>query len=214
MSVTGQYTRTYVAEKLLWLDGKPFRLTDYPFFRGVYDIQVPEIVLKTGRQVSKSTCCANLMLIDSIMVPHFRTLYISPSREQTSKFSNTRLSKIIHYSPLIRNTYVDPKLPNNVLLQILSNGSEMSLSYADDDPDRVRGITADRELIDEVQDILYDAVIPVVKECMANSDYGYIIYAGTPKSMENTSGSCAVKDAIRGSSSIVLSPLDAKESSV
>jgi hypothetical protein len=126
------------------------------------------------------------MLIDSIAIPHFRTLYVSPSREQTSKFSNTRLSKIIHYSPLVRNTYVNPKLPNNVLLQILSNGSEMSLSYADDDPDRVRGITADRELIDEVQDILYDAVIPVVKECMANSDYGYVIYAGTPKSMENT----------------------------
>lgn len=186
MPVTEKYTRTHVAEKLLWLDGKPFRLVDYPFFRGVYDIQVPEIVLKTGRQVAKSTCCANLMLIDSIMIPHFRTLYISPSREQTSKFSNTRLSKIIHYSPLIRNTYVNPKLPNNVLLQILANGSEMSLSYADDDPDRVRGITADRELIDEVQDILYDAVIPVVKECMANSDHGYVIYAGTPKSMENT----------------------------
>lgn len=149
-------------------------------------------VRSTGNFVSagvvthNSTCCANLMLVDSIMIPHFRTLYISPSREQTSKFSNTRLSKIIHYSPLIRNTYVNPKLSNNVLLQILGNGSEMSLSYADDDPDRVRGITADRELIDEVQDILYDAVIPVVKECMANSDHGYVIYAGTPKSMENT----------------------------
>jgi len=186
MKIVGKYTRTHFAEKLIWLDGKPFRLEDYPFFRGVYDIQAPEIVLKTGRQVAKSTCCANLMVIDSVMIPHFRTLYISPSREQTSKFSNTRLSKIIHYSPLIRNSYTDPKLPNNVLLQILANGSEMALSYADDDPDRVRGITADRELIDEVQDILYDAVIPVVKECMANSDYGYVIYAGTPKTMENT----------------------------
>ena len=181
-----RFTRSHVAEKLVWLDGKPFRFHDYPFIKSIYNIESPEIVLKTGRQISKSTTCANLMIVDSIMIPHFKTLFISPSREQTSKFSNTRLSKIIHYSPLIRQTYVDPKLPNNVLLQILANGSEMSLSYADEDPDRVRGITADRELIDEVQDILYDEVIPVVKECMANSDYGYTIYAGTPKSMENT----------------------------
>jgi len=181
-----RYTRSHVAEKLIWLDGKPFGFKDYPFVRAVYNIDVPEIVLKTARQVSKSTCCANLMLVDSIMIPHFKTLFIAPSSQQTSKFSNTRLSKIIHYSPMIRQTYVNPKLPNNVFLQILSNGSEMALSYAHEDPDRVRGITADRELIDEVQDILYDQVIPVVKECMANSDYGYTIYAGTPKSMENT----------------------------
>jgi len=181
-----KFTRAHVAEKLVWLDGKPFRFHDYPFIKAVYNIDATEIVLKTGRQVAKSTTCANLMLVDSVAIPHFKTLFISPSREQTSKFSNTRLSKIIHYSPLIRQTFVDPKLPNNVLLQILANGSEMSLSYADEDPDRVRGITADRELIDEVQDILYDEVIPVVKECMANSDYGYTVYAGTPKSMENT----------------------------
>lgn len=186
MTVLGKYTRTHFAEKLLWLDGKPLSLHDYPFFRAVYDGQYSELVLKTGRQVSKSTTCANLMIIDSVMVPHFRTLYISPSREQTSKFSNTRLTKIIHYSPLIHNTYVSPKLPNNVLLQILTNGSEIALSYADDDPDRIRGISADREFIDEVQDIVYDAVVPVVKECMANSDHNYIIYAGTPKTMENT----------------------------
>ncbi len=126
------------------------------------------------------------MISDSVAINHFRTLYVSPSRDQTSKFSNTRLGKIIHYSPLIRQNYVDPSLPNNVLLQILRNGSEMSLSYAWDDPDRIRGITADREVIDEVQDILYEAVIPIIKECMSNSDYGYTTYAGTPKSMENT----------------------------
>ena len=179
-------TRSQLVEKLLWIDGKPFSLHDYPFFRNIYDIAAPEILLKTSRQIGKTVCCASLMIIDSVAIPHFRTLYISPSREQTSKFSNTRLSKLIHYSPLIRDTYTSTAMTNNVLLQILANGSEMSLSYADDDPDRVRGISADRELIDEVQDILYDAVIPVVKECMANSEYGYTIYAGTPKSMENT----------------------------
>jgi hypothetical protein len=62
----------------------------------------------------------------------------------------------------------------------------MALSYAWDDPDRVRGITADCEFVDEVQDVLYESVIPVIKECMANSDFKHMVYAGTPKTVENT----------------------------
>lgn len=182
----GKYTRSHIAEALLHLDGKPLRLTDYPFMRGVYDCGDNDVLMKTGRQVSKSTSCASIMIVDSIAIPHFRTLYITPSRKQTSQFSNTRLSKIIHHSPHIRNVYVDPHLPNNVFLQVFTNGAEMSLSYAIDDPDRIRGISSDRNLVDEVQDILYEAVIPVIRECMAASPYAYTMYAGTPKSMENT----------------------------
>lgn len=182
----GKHTRAHIAQSWFWLDGKPYSLHDYPFLYAVYNTGAREVLMKTGRQVSKSTTCSCLMLADSVAIEHFRTLYVSPTREQTSKFSNTRLAKMIHYSPLIRDNFIDSSLPNNVLLQILANGSELALSYAWDDPDRIRGITADRELIDEVQDIVYDAVIPVVKECMANSDHALTIYCGTPKSMENT----------------------------
>jgi hypothetical protein len=182
----GTYTRSHLAERLLHLDGAPFSLKDYPFYYGVYNTDARETLLKTGRQVAKSTYCSNLMIVDSIRIPHFKTLYVTPTREQTSKFSNTRLTKTIHYSPYIRKNYVDPALTNNVLLQILKNGSTMVLSYAMDDPDRVRGNTADRDLIDEVQDVHFEAVIPVVKECMSASKYAYMAYCGTPKSMENT----------------------------
>lgn len=186
MNTIGIHTRAHIAESLLRLDGRQFSLKDYPFFRTVYNTDARETLLKTGRQVAKSTYCANLCITDSIRLPHFKTLYITPSRDQTSKFSNTRLAKTIHYSPIIRKNFVDSSLPNNVFLQVLRNGSEIICSYACDDPDRVRGNTADRDLIDEVQDIHYDAVIPVVKECMAASKYSYISYCGTPKSMENT----------------------------
>ena len=74
----------------------------------------------------------------------------------------------------------------SLMLRMFKNGSEVALSYACDNPDRARGVSADRNLFDEVQDILYDAVIPVVNECMGNSDYGYETYAGTPKTLENT----------------------------
>jgi len=142
--------------------------------------------ITSGVVTHNSVYCANLMVIDSIRIPHFKTLYITPTREQTSKFSNTRLGKVIHYSPHIRKNYIDTSLPNNVLLQVLANGSVIVLSYAMDDPDRVRGNSADRDLLDEVQDIHYESVIPVVKECMAASPYAYLTYCGTPKSVENT----------------------------
>jgi hypothetical protein len=113
-------------------------------------------------------------------------MYVSPSLKQTSAFSNTRVAKIMRHSPIIRKTFMDPGLPDNVFLKILANGSELIFTYACDNPDRARGYTADRVNYDEVQDILYDEVIPVVNECMANSNYGYEGYMGTPKTMENT----------------------------
>jgi hypothetical protein len=41
-------------------------------------------------------------------------------------------------------------------------------------------------MYDEVQDMLYDPVVIVGNETMANSDYRYETYAGTPLTMENT----------------------------
>lgn len=178
--------KSQIAERLLLLDGKPYSLYDYPFMSEILDVETPELLLKTARQVTKSTICAASLLAEAIARPYFKVLYVAPLREQTSRFSNTRLSKLIYYSPHIRNNFVDPGLTNNVLLQIFKNGSEIALSYAFDDPDRIRSISADHDYFDEVQDIVYDAVIPVVKECMSNSDFGYTTYAGTPKTMENT----------------------------
>jgi len=178
-------TRSHVAQRLLRLDGRQYSLYDYPFAPAVFNCGAADVLLKTGRQISKSVTCAALIIANSVAIDHFKTLYVSPTREQTSRFSNTRLSKIIHYSPHVRANYVDPSLPNNVLLQLLKNGSEIALSYAWDDPDRIRGITADWEFLDEIQDIVYD-IIPVIKECMGNSDFAFTTYAGTPKSMENT----------------------------
>lgn len=181
-----KYTRSHLAEKWLHLDGKPFSLRDYPFFVAPYNSGSREILMRTSRQVAKSTFCSNLMVLDSACIPHFKTLYVAPARDQTSRFSNLRLTKTIHHSPLIRSAFVSNDSVNNVLLQVFKNGSTLALSYACDDADRVRGNSADRVLIDEVQDVDFNAVIPVTRETMAASEYGYMVYCGTPKSMENT----------------------------
>ena len=171
---------------LLYLDGTPFSLDDYPFYRQVYDQIYPAILLKTARQVAKSTTLANFMIMESCSTPHWKTLFVAPSQEQTTKFSQTRVGKTLFYSPEIRKRWISKELSSRVYQKMFTNGSELAFSYASDDADRVRGVSADRVAYDEVQDILYDEVIPVINECMSNSDYAYETYCGTPKSMENT----------------------------
>lgn len=171
---------------LLYLDGVPFSLDHYPFYSAVYDNIYSALLLKTARQVAKSTTLANFMIMEACSSPHWKTLFVAPSQEQTTKFSQTRVGKTIFYSPEIRKRWVSKELSSRVFQKMFTNGAEMAFSYACDDPDRVRGVSADRVAYDEVQDILYDEVIPVINECMSNSDYAYETYCGTPKSMENT----------------------------
>lgn len=179
-------TRSEWVESLLCLDGTEFSLSDYPFYPSIYNGVYHATLLKTARQVAKSTTLANFLIMEACSVPHWKSLFVAPSQEQTTKFSQTRVGKTIFYSPEIRKRWVSKELSSRVFMKQFTNGSEIAFSYASDDPDRVRGVSADRVAYDEVQDIMYDAVIPVVNECMSNSDYAYETYCGTPKSMENT----------------------------
>jgi hypothetical protein len=178
--------RSTIAEGLFYVDGKPLSLSDYPMFRAIYDGKYSRLLLKSGRQVGKSTLLSSFMIAEAIAAAPFKSFYISPSQEQTRKFSHTRIAKILAYSPDLRRGFVGPESIDNVLLRMLTNGSEMAFTYALDDPDRARGYSADRCNFDEVQDILYEAVIPVIEECMSASPYQYSAYCGTPKTMENT----------------------------
>lgn len=185
MSLTITDRRT-LAENLIYLDGNKFSLHDYPMYDAYYKGMWKNTLLKCGRQVGKSISAAAFTVADVVSTPFFKTMYISPSLKQTSAFSNTRIAKMLRHSPHIRDNFLDPGAPDNVFLKILKNGSELIFSYASDNPDRARGYTADRIAFDEVQDILYDEVVPVVAECSANSPYGYMSFSGTPKTMENT----------------------------
>lgn len=179
-------TRSNIAESWLQLDGHDFSLDDYPFYYPIYNGNWEQMIMMCGRQVAKSTTGNNLTVCDSAAIDHFKTLYVAPTQKQTSIFSNSRLQKTISNSPAIRQKFTSSALQMSVYRKSFTNGSEINLSYASDDPDRVRGYSSDRVVYDEIQDIVYDAVVPVVNETMANSEYGWVSYFGTPKSMENT----------------------------
>jgi len=179
-------TKSEWVTNFIYLDGNPFSLDDYPFYAAVYDGVYDALLLITGRQVAKSTTLSNFLIAEACGTPHWKSLFVSPSQEQTTKFSQTRVGKTIFYSPEIRQNWVSKELSSRVFQKMFTNGSELAFSFAADDPDRARGVSADRVAYDEVQDILYDEVVPVINECMGNSDYAYETYCGTPKSMENT----------------------------
>jgi hypothetical protein len=207
-------TRSELARALLRIDGKPVNLEDYPMFLAVYDGGFKKTLLKTSRQVGKSTTLSNFSCAESISIPHFKTLFISPSQEQTHKFSTDRVGKTIIYSPLVKKHFVGDAATNRVMARSFKNGAIIYFSYAEDDADRVRGVSADRLCLDEAQDINLEAVVPVVKETIQESEYRYETYCGTPKSMDNpiesmwqssTQTEWAIKCGSCGKYSIILS---------
>ena len=154
--------------------------------REIYDGRYPRMLLKTGRQVAKSTTLSNFSIIECSVVPYFSTMFVSPTKEQTMRFSNTRVNKTMRYSPIINKRFLDPDLSDRVFHKQFTNGSEMLFTYASDEAERLRGPSVDRVMYDEVQTILYDPVITVGNETLAQSNYQYETYAGTPLTMENT----------------------------
>lgn len=175
-----------VAEGWIKLDGKNFRLDDWPMHRAIYDGRYLRTLLKTSRQVGKSTTLANFCIIECSLIPHFSTMFVTPSKEQTVRFSNSRVQKTMRYSPIINRRFLHPELSDRVFHKQFTNGAEMLFTYALDDADRLRGPSVDRVNYDEIQDLLHDPVVIVGNETLSESDYQFETYAGTPKTMENT----------------------------
>lgn len=154
------------------------------YLRAIYDSSAKRRVLMAGRQVEKSTLLGNTCLAYSQINPFFRVLYVSPSNQQTKVFSRDRISEPIELSQFLKHT-TNNKLLKNVLEKKFVNRSQITLRFAFLNADRARGIPADLVEIDEFQDILQDNV-PVIEECASHSEFKYFVYAGTPKSLDNS----------------------------
>lgn len=150
-----------------------------------YDSDSRRILLKTARQVEKSTLLGNRALTYSALVPGFKTLYVSPSSTQTKTFSNDRLKDPIETSDVLKS-FTTRSLTQNIFEKQFINRSKITLRYAFLNADRTRGIPAWMLLLDEFQDILHDNV-PVIEQCTAHAppEWKQFCYAGTPKSLDN-----------------------------
>jgi hypothetical protein len=170
----------------LKLNGKPYTLEDYYAFESVFQTRMPrQLLLKTGRQVSKSTSVASRGVILSAAIPHFATLYVTPLYEQIRRFSNNYVRPFIDTSP-VKALWSGTTTENSVLQRSFKNGAKMFFSFALLDADRIRGISCKSVCFDEVQD-MDPAHIPIIRECMsADRLWRLSMYTGTPKTLGNT----------------------------
>lgn len=176
------------AEAMYMLEGKPFRLTEgRNYLRPIYNADMPRVLLMTGRQVEKSTT-VSIKISNNVLLRNFsRSLYVAPLNEQVKTFSRGRMDKLFRYSQkdLIRKRYMRSELTNQVFHKEFTNGSEIYFRNCYEEADNIRGLSIDDIFIDEVQDILVDA-LPVIMETQARSKNKHFFMTGTPKSLSNT----------------------------
>lgn len=168
---------------LLSIKGDPYHLDNhFPFEPFFSTLLARRIVLKTGRQVSKSTSLAAQGVVKSNTIPFFNTLYVTPLYEMIRRFSTNYVRGFIDQSP-VRSLLIDTSCNKSVLQRSFRNNSTMFFSFAFLDADRTRGLNNDKTAYDEVQD-MDRAFIPIIRETMSGSKWGFEQFTGTPKTME------------------------------
>jgi hypothetical protein len=183
---SGQLTSLVPALPLLLrLKGRPYSLVNHFPMEPLFDTHLPrQLVVKAGRQISKTTSLAAQGVIQSTTLPYFSTLFVCPRFEQTRRFSNNYVRPFLIESPVGRLS-LDFSKEQSVLQRSYRNGSVQHFSFAFLDCNRTRGIAASALSIDEIQDIDPD-FIPIMSETLSASEYGLRQYTGTPKTFDNT----------------------------
>jgi len=192
------------AKNIFYLNGIPLQLP-YKTMKHIYPIyNDPDnaVLFKFGRQTHKSTTLGYKISLPCIRYANYHSLYVAPTGNQVSVFSTDKLNGALRESTLVRDHLMDTKTKDQISYKELTNGSKIYLRSAFHTADSIRGISADMECIDEIQDIISDH-IPVIEQCMSHSLakwehlkqidpkipihlFNCRIYAGTPKTMENT----------------------------
>jgi hypothetical protein len=176
--------RSDFVHNLIYLDGKKFSFAGRNYLHAVYNRDDKQILLKTSRQVEKTTFLANNLCVTSVVRPYSKALYVAPSHTQARQFSNEKLRPAIEKSPLISKYFQDSSISTQVFEKSFTNGSFIFLRSAFRSADRVRGISAETLCLDELQDY-YGSEIPVILECTSHFPNARVLMAGTPKSHDN-----------------------------
>ena len=176
-------------------DGKSLNFTEYQLYKNIIDAPpLQEIVMYTGRQIGKTIFVAT-RLIQYAFIPSFRMTYIAPTDRQVKDFSRMKLGRMLS-SAVLREFLLSTKSPfipegismssdmilNDVYSKVFATTAALKLGFASDayGVDRIRGGSADLLALDEAQNIDIQNVLPVVSPLLTSSDYGFVMFAGTP----------------------------------
>jgi len=195
---------TDFAQSVFYVNGRPMKITrkDHRHLYAIYNKPSNAKILKFGRQTHKSTTDACLGTVPMLKYPNYHVLYIAPTGNQVSVFSNDKLKGTLQSSDIITKHFMDSHTTDQVTFKELSNGSKIYLRSAFHSADASRGISADMCIFDEIQDLVADH-IPVIEQCMSHSLpkwaqmkednpnlpmhlFNSKVYSGTPKTLDNT----------------------------
>lgn len=180
-----KHTISSIAENYLSYKGAPYSLAMYPMFRPILDSPHKRVVMKAGRQVSKTVTLAVNLLVRKLVTPYHRSIYCNVSQTQTKSFSTNNLEPILRESVALNAVLMDSKHNiESIFEKSFANGSSIKMTYIGDGGDRVRGEAAQELVLDEIQDMDIDSIIDV-QECLAAQTDQHYMYAGTSKTISN-----------------------------
>ena len=166
------------------LKGQPYSISHHAPFEPMYRTRRPnKITFKTGRQVTKSTNVAADGVLMSCCQPNFTTLFVTPLHEQILRFSTNYVRPFIDDSPM-RNLMIDSSCDTRVTQRSFINKSKLQFTFAFLSADRTRGISADKNAFDEIQDFDPE-FIQIIQETMSHSPFKITQFTGTPKTKSN-----------------------------
>jgi hypothetical protein len=167
------------------LDGAPMRFPERPYLRRIYSSSSQRLVLRTSRQVEKSTFLACTLLYELATRPGVRVLFVAPRRAQAMLFIQFRFQAMLESSPILSRVLLGDR-PKQMRLSKMqfANGSQLFVQAAFHSADSARGISSDILMVDEYQD-LRDGALPVLQETLSHSQLKRTILVGTPKLLEN-----------------------------
>ena len=185
----------------LTLDGAPFTILDngWKFMADVYRYIALEatrkdgkpVVMKKGRQVGATVMAGALDLFFTnsglYTTPNIRVMHLFPALGQVKKFSQDKLEGLIRTAKddfIAKNKLSSPNAVDNLTMKQFNTGT-LWIDSLGADGDRIRGMTIDVAMFDEVQD-MYGHAIGNATKILTAAKYGPIgqgvqVYFGTPK---------------------------------
>jgi hypothetical protein len=171
------------------LRGRPYSLEEHWLFDPLFRLFVrPKMtVVMAARQTGKTQNISAADSLDAALNEFTNILLVTPLYEQARRWSTNYVKPILDGCIIPGFTQVVGKAKDNdnVLQRGFPNGSNMLFSFAFLDCERVRGVSASRLGIDEVQGI-NPTFIDIIREVLSGSKLGFERYTGTPKTKVNT----------------------------
>ena len=144
----------------------------------IYNIDSPFILLLGGRQIEKTTTILAKLLIQTISIVGFKSLYVMPLQQQARRVSRLQYTDMVRNTPLLSK--MESAKDSSIEEKTFKNQSKIFFLYLSFSADRLRGLPGDYLVFDELQDLIIDA-LSIVRQSLKHSAYGYEILSGTSK---------------------------------